>query len=78
MGGNGLELSSALFKLLALFLIYHVKYAKSQERFCKLYSNESNTTSLEFTTKVNVVDSAIIEHYKNLSCCARGYKMIKW
>jgi hypothetical protein len=78
MSGNGLELSSVFFKLLTLFLIYHVKYAKSEKGFCEMNLFERNTTSLEFTKEVNEFDYVLLERYKSLSCCAKGYKMIKW
>jgi hypothetical protein len=78
MGGNGLELSSAVFKLLTLFLMYHVKCAKSKEQFCEVSLFKRNTTSLEFTTEVNEFDYALVERYKSLPCCAKGYKTIEW
>jgi hypothetical protein len=78
MSGNGLELSSVFFKLLTLMLIYYVKYAKSEEGFCEMNLFQRNKTSLEFTKEVNEVDYVLLERYKSLSCCAKGYKMIKW
>jgi hypothetical protein len=78
MGGNSLELWNVFFKLFALFLMYHGKSAKSEKGFCEMNLFERNTTSLEFTKEVNEFDYVLIERYKSLSCCAKGYKMIKW
>lgn len=78
MSGNDLELSNVFFKLLTLMLIYNVRYVKSEEGFCETNLFQRNKTSLEFTKEVNEVDYVLIERYKTLSCCAKGYKMIKW
>jgi hypothetical protein len=78
MSGNDLELSIVFFKLLTLMLIYNVRYVKSEEGFCETNLFQRNKTSLEFTKEVNEVDYVLIERYKTLSCCAKGYKMIKW
>jgi hypothetical protein len=78
MSGNGLELSRVFFNLLTLMLLYHVKYAKSEKEFCDMNLFVRNKTSLEFTKEVNELDYVLIERHKSLSCCAKGYKMIKW
>lgn len=78
MSGNGLELLSVCFKLFTLIFIYHVKYARNEKGFCEMNLFERNKTSLEFTKEVNEFDYVVIERYKSLSCCAKGYKMIEW
>jgi hypothetical protein len=78
MSGNGLELSSVFFKVLTVMFIYHVTYAQNEQGFCEMNLFERNKTSLEFTKEVNEFDYVVIERYKSLSCCAKGYKMIEW
>ncbi|XP_021924170.1 interleukin-1 receptor accessory protein-like 1 isoform X2 [Zootermopsis nevadensis] len=78
MNGCILQLSHVLFTLVLLILTDHVMYAENEKGFCEMNLFEKNKTSLEFTKEVNTFDYVVIERYKSLSCCAKGYKTIKW
>jgi hypothetical protein len=78
MNGNRLRRSRVLFKLVVLMLTYHVMYAENEKRFCEINLFERNKTTPEFTKEVNTFDYVVIERYKSLSCCAKGYKTIEW
>lgn len=53
-------------------------YAENEKEFCEMNLFEKNKTSLEFTKEVNTFDYVVVERYKSLSCCAKGYKTIEW
>jgi hypothetical protein len=52
--------------------------AENEKGFCEINLFEKNKTSLEFTKEINTVDYVVIERYKSLFCCAKGYKTIEW
>jgi hypothetical protein len=78
MNGNRLQLPDVFFKPILLILTCHVMYAENEKEFCEMNLFEKNKTSLEFTKEVNTFDYVVVERYKSLSCCAKGYKTIEW
>jgi hypothetical protein len=78
MNGELFQLPNAFLRIVIFIFIYHVMCVKNEKGFCEINLFERNKTSLEFTKEINTVDYVVIERYKSLSCCAKGYKTIEW
>lgn len=78
MNGELFHPPNVFFKIVILIFTYHVMCVENEKGFCEINLFEKNKTSLEFTKEINTFDYVVIERYKSLSCCAKGYKTIEW
>ncbi|XP_023711857.1 uncharacterized protein LOC111866811 isoform X2 [Cryptotermes secundus] len=78
MNGELFQLPNVFFKIVILIFTYHVMCVENENGFCEINLFEKNKTSLEFTKEINTFDYVVIERYKSLSCCAKGYNTIEW
>lgn len=78
MNGELFQLPNVFLKILTLIFVYHVMCVENEKGFCEINLFKKNKTLLEFTKEINTVDYVVIERYKSLSCCAKGYKTMEW
>lgn len=63
-----------------LFIIAVLSLVNANSDHCKdrKFANTFNTTYMQFTKEIVSEEYAIEGEFKNLHCCAKGYRSIEW
>lgn len=75
-----LRVKNDLISGLLIIVLLNIIIVRGNSDHCKdrKFPNAFNTTYMQFTKETVTEDYAIEGEFKNLHCCAKGYRSIEW
>lgn len=75
-----LIVNNDLIRGLLIVLVINIILVHGDSDYCKdrKFANAFNTTYMQFTKETVSEEYAIEGEFKNLHCCAKGYRSIEW
>lgn len=75
---NGRFSNPFLLCVFFVFVLHSVSGVSCLMDYCSTNTFETNSTWLQLTKEVTTSEYAVVNDFKSLHCCSKGYRSIEW